>query len=249
MNLQTDHSSGFRLSRQWLPGRRAALTVAVALLCVTARAASQDLSHYRDFKLGADVATVSATADVAAATAKAIHERPARLDDLEWRPTRWPAGTTIASTDPVEQIRFSFYNDQLFRMVVDYAHDRTEGMTDADLVAALTTQYGSPVPRAKWRSAVTASPIELESGSRLARWDDGSHAVVLYRTPTYRATYRVIVTDTALGGLARKAEADAVRLDEIEAPQRDLAKARKDRDSAKAAAEKARTENKETFRP
>ena len=29
--------------------------------------------------------------------------------------------------DPVEQMVFSFYNNQLFRIVVDYRQERTEG--------------------------------------------------------------------------------------------------------------------------
>jgi hypothetical protein len=42
------------------------------------------------------------------------------------------------STDPVERIVFSFCNDQLFRVAIDYGHDRTEGMTDADMVEAIS---------------------------------------------------------------------------------------------------------------
>jgi hypothetical protein len=34
----------------------------------------------------------------------------------------------------VKQIVFSFYDDQLSKMVVDYEQDRTAGMTDADLI-------------------------------------------------------------------------------------------------------------------
>src|SRR5688572_20491475 len=71
----------------------------------------QGPSQYRNFELRSDLASVSTLAGVAPSQAKMIHQRPAVLQDLEWRPSHWLAGTTSASTDPVEQIVFSFYND------------------------------------------------------------------------------------------------------------------------------------------
>jgi hypothetical protein len=62
-----------------------------------------------------------------------IHQRPAVLQDLEWKPSAWAPGSMSVSTDPVEKFVFSFYNDRLYRVVVDYGYDRTEGMTDADM--------------------------------------------------------------------------------------------------------------------
>jgi hypothetical protein len=32
---------------------------------------------------------------------------------------------------------FSFYNDQLFKIVIDYDRDRNEGLKDADMIDAL----------------------------------------------------------------------------------------------------------------
>ena len=104
----------------------------------------QGLSRYRNFELGSDLTSVSALAGVASSDAKTIHQRPAVLQDLEWRPSHWISGSTSASTDPVEQILFSFYNNQLFRVVVDYGHERTEGMTDADMIEAMSASYGTP---------------------------------------------------------------------------------------------------------
>ena len=56
-----------------------------------------------------------------------------------------PRAPTAVPTDPVQHIVFSFYADQLFKLVVDDDRDRTEGMTDADMVEAISTRYGSPV--------------------------------------------------------------------------------------------------------
>jgi hypothetical protein len=83
----------------------------------------------------------------------------------------------------------------------------------------------------------------------VARWGDPEHAVVLYQSSSYGAAFRLVVTDTRLENLARKAEAQAVRLDAQEAPAREIARQQKERDDKRAAAEKARTANKDVFRP
>ncbi len=155
---------------------------------------------------------------------------------------------STASTDPVEQVVFSFYNDQLFRVVVDYGRSRTEGMTDADMVEAISTLYGTPLNRISGAARVAAR-VESESGSAVARWGDADHAAVLYRTSSYRNAFRLIVNDSPLQELAAKAQTEAMRLDQQEAPRREIARQQKERDDARAAAEKARTENKEGFRP
>jgi hypothetical protein len=224
------------------------LVVCFGIVCSTHALAGQGPMLYRDFASGSDLATVSDLAGLPATGAKTIHQRPAVLQDLEWRPSRWNLGSIAASTDPVEQIVFSFYNDQLFRVVVDYRHDRTEGMTDADMIEAISASYGTPVKRIP--GAVRAvSRLEAESGAVVARWVDAQHAVVLYRASSYREVFRLIVTEPSLDDLARKATVQAVRLDEQDAPRLEVARQKKERDDGRAAAEKARTANKVGFRP
>jgi hypothetical protein len=119
-------------------------TCAVGLVLLTHGVDGQAVAQYRNFELGVNVAAVSVLTGVATSEAKTIHERPAVLQDLEWRPSRWTTSSALLpSTDPVQQIAFSFYNDRLFRIVVDYDRDRTEGMTDADMVEALSAVYGA----------------------------------------------------------------------------------------------------------
>src|SRR4029450_13649144 len=209
---------------------------------------AQGRAQYPNFALGSDLASVSTLAGVAASEAKTIHQRPAVLQDLEWRPSRWTLGSTAASTDPVEQIVFSFYNDQLFRVVVDYGASRTEGMTDVDMIEAISALYGTPVYHIPGTARV-ASRVETESGSPVARWGDADHAAVLYRTSSYRNAFRLIVNDSPPQAPARKAKTEPMRLDQQEAPSREIARQQKERDDGRAASEKARIENKESFRP
>jgi len=218
-------------------------TLGIALSSTQALEA-QSLSQYRNFELKSNLASVSALASVQSSAAKMIHQRPAVLQELEYRPSRWVSGSITASTDPVEQMLFSFYNDQLFRIVVGYGRSQTMGMTAADMIGAITAVYGTPLPRA----ARPASRMDTQSGTPLARWGNSEHTVVLYQTSAY-AEYRLVVTDVGLDGLARKAETLAVQLDDQEAPAMEIARQKKERDDSRAAAEKARAANKEVFRP
>lgn len=229
--------------------RLATLVCGFGIVWATHSLQGQSWSQYRNFALGSDVAAVSAATGVVGSEVKTIHQRPAVLRDLEWRPPRWAPQGTAPSTDPVERVIFSFYNDQLFRIVVDYSRERTAGMTQADLIEALSATYGAVRPKTARPASRAASQLEIESGSPFARWGDAEHSVVLYATSSYRTAFRLIVTDTPRAELARKADAEAQRLDVQEAPQREIARQAKERDDERAAAAKARSTNKDVFRP
>jgi hypothetical protein len=218
-----------------------------AILCSTQLIGGQRLSQYRNFELGSDLASVAALADTDASDARTLHHRPALLQELEWRPSRWMVGSMTQSTDPVDRIVFSFYNDQLFRVVVDYGREQTEGMTGADMIEGVSAVYGTPLPRRARDRAM--SRLESESGALLARWGDVDDAVALFQASSFDARFRLIVTATRLDDLARKAETQALRLDDQEAPLREIARQKKERDDSRAAAAKARTANKSAFRP
>ena len=216
------------------------------------RVGAQEFSRYRTFDLDASVASVSTSIGVVASEVKTLHERPAVLQNLEWRPSRWNTGTvsaSSASTDPVEQMVFSFYDDRLYRIVVDYQRDGTEGMTNADVIEAISAIYGAPLAKSDRSPARVPSEVEAQSGAAVARWGDSEHAIVLYRTSSYGEALRLIVTALPVDALARKAASQARRLDEREAPSREIARQKKERADGLAAAEKARFANKKVFLP
>ena len=219
---------------------------ALGLVLSTHSLESQDRSRYRDFKLGGDLASISALTGVAASEAKTIHQRPALMQELLWRRPYSLSGRAPAETDPVKEIVFSFFNDQLSKMVVDYDRDRTDGLTDADVADAISIEYGPPLKPAAGRAA--APPIDEESGTRIARWGDAEYSVVLYRL-SYASGLRLIVTSPRLEALARAAVQQASRLDEREAPQREIARQKKEAEALRLAQEKSRLTNKATFRP
>ena len=227
--------------------RRAIAVCALGAL-FGSRLAAQDPARYRTFELRTELASVLRLTGMPSSDVKTIHRRPALLQELEWRPSRWVAGSMEASTDPVEQMIFSFYNDQLYRIVVDYRHDRTEGMTDADMVEAISATYGTTAKRTAGAPRVV-SRVEVESGSPVARWGDAEHGMVLYRISSSAGALRLIITDSPLDDLGRKAAIQAEHLDEQEAPRREMARQKKERDDNRAATEKARAANKGVFQP
>ncbi len=203
-------------------------------------------AHYRDFRLGGDIASVSALTGLKASDAKTVHARPAMLQDLEWRRPFTLDDEKL--TDPVQRITFSFYNDQLFRLVIDYDRDRTEGLTDEDMIEAISTMYGAPAPATFTRGRAPLPVIDAASGAKVADWGNDEYTAVLYRA-SYGSGFRMVVTSVRLNALARTAEAQALQLDERDAPKRELARQKQEADEARALQEKARLANKPTFKP
>lgn len=207
---------------------------------------AQDRMSYRDFQLGTDVASIAKQIGTAPSDVKLVHQRPAVMQNLEWRPRYFSRGVS-PQTDPVELIVFRFYDDQLFRVVVDYDRDKTEGMTETDMIEAITAEYGAAT---RVLPVANRAPT-LDYGAAdapVAIWGDKESSVTLLRV-AYPVSFRLVVAHTRLDNLARTASAEAVRLDVKEAPQREIARQKQESEEALAALKKAKTENKAVFRP
>lgn len=220
----------------------------LGLVLYASGAAAQDFDRYREFELGSAVAAVSALTGVAGSELKAIHQRPAVIQELIWRPrygARRPVGP---ETESVDRMVFDFYDDRLFRLTVDYDKTQTEGLIDADMIEALSAVYGPPVipivPRRR-----QPPPVGDDAGTPIAEWGSAEHSVRLHQLASYSATFRLVITAEPVATLARTAAARAVVLDAREAPQREAAREKKEADDRRAAEEKARLTNKATFRP
>ena len=85
------------------------LIIAVGLILGGQPAFAQDLSRYRDYALGSSLDSVVATSGVRTAEAKTLQERPATIQQFEWRAPYADSRNTMA--DPVREISFTFYND------------------------------------------------------------------------------------------------------------------------------------------
>lgn len=218
------------------------LLIASVLVCSAAPGWAQDLLSYRAYVLESSLASVVATSGARAAEAKTLHERPAKIQELEWRAPY--ASSTDRMADPVRGAVFAFFNDALYRIVIRYERDRTDGLTNSDVIDSLSSVYGEPVPRSP-KNMVPAVPPDTVV---LALWESPSSSLALVRG-TYSPEFQLVLVSKALSARARDAIRESRRLDVIEAPRRELEQRQReiaDRDAARA---KARTANKDAFRP
>ncbi len=143
---------------------------------------------------------------------------------------------------------FSFYNDQLYRIAVEYDQTRTAGLNGDDMIAALTTIYGPRLLTSGQRGVPKISDDSLDALELLAEWQQGDTTVSLSRSGR-DSRFGLVVMSVPLEGQARSAQAAAVVMDAREAPEREAAILKKQKDDAKAADEKTRATNIGALRP
>ena len=220
---------------------------AVFVVGVAHLPSAQDLSRYRDVAFGSSVSTVIAITATNPAEVKVVHQRPARIQELAWRP-QYAVGRQMGRSEAAREVTFRFYDDQLFSIIVVYDARLVEGLSDADIIDAVSDVYGAAtLPPASARPAAIPSG-SINSSTAIARWQSSDSEFTLMRE-VYPATFRLIGVSKRLDIAARAAEVEARRLDEQEAPRRLAEQAAADADRKKAAAEKTRAANKGEFRP
>ena len=222
-----------------------AMSLLASIMSVTRSAAAQEAAplRYREFELGSNLAAVAKLTGADPSTAKVVHSRPSVMTDLEWRP-RYRSGSG-GDSDPVAVMLFRFLDNRLYMIVVEYDRRRTEGMTPADMVRAISETYGiSEIPSkpigSTGRYAYPDTPLGV--------WGDGDATISLVRV-SYPESYRLVVASLELQALAKVAADAAARLDKQEAPQRELDRQKKEASDSRAATEKVKTENQATFKP
>jgi hypothetical protein len=189
---------------------RSATRLTVVSLGLAASLASvlvaQDRSHYRTYRMGDDLSSVARKIGVAASHAKLGPQPLGAVQELTWRAQYGRRGVA-SSTDPVGRLAFSFYNDQLFRIVIDYERNRTEGMTEGDMVAAIADMYGTPSKRMPPPTGAGLSRGRFVD-TVIAQWIEGDNSIVLLEADS-QASFRMVVASARLEALARAAGAPA----------------------------------------
>ncbi len=230
-------------------------TIVISMLGVAFSASllyAQDLSTYREFQLGTSLPVVAKQVRMKLTEAKTTHQRPALIQELEWQAlyldTKQPA-------DSVRNLLFSFYNGELFRLVVTYDRDNTEGMLAEDFIEAMSAKYGvatKPVTELILPSTYLPNDgekiITERSEKVIARWEDAQFSYNLFQ-PYSTAPFGLVIYAKRLDALARAAIVEAVRLDTQEAPQRESERKKKNEAATRAEQAKVRRANKVPFRP
>jgi len=175
--------------------------------------------------------------------AKLIHQRPALIQELSWHID--PPALDQTNADPVKNVLMSFLNGELFRIVVTYDRHRVEGMTPEDMIAGISASYGIAT-RPTVQIAYHSNYAEV--APLIARWEDSDYSCNLVRTAD-RSSFAMILYSKRLDALAQAASVEAVRLDDLEAPQRQIAQQAKQAEEDRAVLDSARSVNKPNFRP
>ena len=209
----------------------------VVLLLVAPLLRGQDLSKYRTFSLGTSMATVLRHTDQKLTDVKVIHDRPALIQELTWWPPNIP-GTSYRS-DTVEQILFSLYNGELYKISVTYDRTSTEGLTAEDMVKSISAKYGPATNTALEIDSATNDRYDMKQ-KLVASWEDSQYSFNLVRS-SFSDVLGLVIYSKRVNAEAELAIAEAVRLDQQEGPKREAERQEK--------VEVTRQKNQKSFRP
>ena len=225
---------------------RAVMAVVVLSFASSARAA--DPAAYRGFRLGMTVSEVAAAGAVSPTAVKTVYQRPLLVQELEWTP---PVVTSVTSEpadrDSVAHVLFGFCNGELYRIVVSYDGERTEGLTEQDLVDALSVDYGRATRPVTMIITSAAVQTYIDTEDVLARWEDAKSSVNLF-AQSFRATFGLVIFSKTLAPQVRAAIDEGARLVELDAPRREVEEQKARDETERAAHAKARVVNKAVFR-
>lgn len=232
------------VTRSW----RVNLSLALVVLALSAPVVrAQDASAYRAFRLGSTLEVTAKAAGLAPEAAKLLYEHPLRIQELQWNPRQVTPNGTAPQPDSVSGILFDFGNGLLYRIVVTYDGEKTEGMTDQDLIDVLSAAYG-PAHRSPGRIITSAAgQTYSDTEAVIARWEDAAASVNLFRGQ-YRSDFGLVIFSKALAPKARAAIDAAILAAQLDAPRRDLAEQQMQAETARLTHLKARAKNKIAFR-
>jgi hypothetical protein len=200
----------------------------------------QDLSKYRGFALGMGLPELSSQVDLRPLQAKLIQKRASVIQEL----TCWPSGSSDYSlqADSVGQIFFSFYNGELFRILVTYDRDATHGLTAEDMVQAISTKYGTAT-RPAGEISFPTNELYRSTQKVIARWEDSQYSVNLVRS-RFLNSFALVMFSKRLDAQANVA-IESMKLEGQEDPQKEIDRQKKETDDLEA----ARQKNRKIFRP
>jgi len=220
---------------------RSSILCFVVLLLTAPLLRAQDLSKYRHFTLGMSLTRVLERTDQKMADVKVIHGRPALVQELNW----WPPnllGTSFQS-DTIEQILFSFYNGELYKIFVTYDRTSTEGLTAEDMVKSISAKYGPATSVKPEVDSATNERYDMKQ-KPVATWEDSQYSFNLIRS-SFSGSFELLIYSKRLNAEAEVALAEAVRLEKQEEPQREAERQKKQTGDLEA----TRQKNQKSFRP
>lgn len=220
--------------------RNIVISLAVIVLAAPLISA-QNLSKYRTFSLGTSLAALSKQlGSNSFSETTLLHQRPAVIQEVK---LSLLGSSSRRKPDPVSDMLFSFYNGTLYRILVIYDQHATEGLTAEDMVQALSAQYGTAT-RPDTEIAFPTKVFYQSKEKIIARWEDSQNSVNLFRSGTLDS-FGLVLLSKRLDAEAEASIVASVKLEEEEAPQKEIERQKKEADDLEA----LRQKNKKTFQP
>jgi len=220
---------------------RCSILCFVVLLLTAPLLRAQDLSKYRHFTLGMSLTRVLERTDQKTAGVKVIHGRPALIQEVTWWPPNIPGSSYRSGT--VEQILFSFYNAELYKISVTYDRTSTEGLTAEDMVKSVSAKYGPATSVKPEVDSATNERYDMRQ-KPVATWEDSQYSFNLVRS-SFSGSFELLIYSKRLIAEAEVALAEAVKLEKEEEPQREAERQKKQTGDLEA----TRQKNQKSFRP
>jgi hypothetical protein len=220
--------------------RKSVISLGLVLLA-TPVISGQDLSRYRKFVLGTSLAAVSRQVGQDERQASLISQSPALIQEM----TYWQVDTSDSPgrMEPISHITLDFYNGTLYRIVVVYDEKAVEGLTEEDMVKAISARYGIGArlyPEIDFPSHdVYSSPQKV-----IARWDNSQNSVNFFHS-TGLESFGLAVFSKRLNAQAEAAIVESAKLAKEQAPQKEIDRQKKEI----ADLDIARQKNMKSFRP
>jgi hypothetical protein len=212
----------------------------VMFLLVAPALFAQDTLKYHSFSLGMTLSEILTETDQKPADVRILHQSPVLLQDLRW----WPLSLSARhQSNSVEQILFSFYNGELYKMFVTYDSLAVKGLRDADVIQSLSAKYGTPVKVVSEQS-IQALDRSEEKQVIIATWENSLCTFNLVHL-TYSQGFGLVIFSKVRNPQAETAEAQSISLEEQQRPEKEADQLKKDGDELEA----ARQKNIRTFQP
>jgi hypothetical protein len=220
---------------------RSAVLCFVVLLLTSPMLRAQGFSKYRNFSLGTNLAAVLKHTDQRLVDVKATRDGSLLFQELTWRPA---SGIGVSyRSESVDELVFSFYKGELYKMVVTYERASTEGLTADDMVRSISAKYGPATSIALEIDAAAKEQYGVR-GKPVASWEDSQYSLNLVRS-SFSSAFQLIIYSKRVTAEADAALAEVVKVDELAAPQKAVDRQKKELD----AIELTRQKNQKSFRP
>jgi hypothetical protein len=163
------------------------------------------------------------------------------FQELTWHPANG-MGVSYRS-ESVDELVFSFYKGELYKMVVTYERASTEGLTADDMVKSISAKYGPATSVALEIDSAGNEQYELRQ-KPVASWEDSQYSFNLVRS-SFSKAFQLIIYSKRVTAEADAALAQVVKVDELDAPKKAVERQKKEADEV----ELTRQKNQKSFRP